>query len=220
MPPPRPLSLSLAAPAGEVDPVCGMTVDPATAAEAVTHDGRTYHFCSAHCAEKFRADPAGFLDGSARGMHQMEAPPPGAAVEYICPMDPDVRSDRPGPCPRCGMALEPRLAAPTDAADPEAVDFPRRLGVGVVLTVPPIVLHMTGMHGLGWLQLALATPVVLWCGLPFFRRAWSSVLKRSPNMFTLIALGVGAAYVASVAAVAVPGLLGDSLYFESAASVV
>jgi Cu+-exporting ATPase len=218
---PSHLPLSLATPAGALDPVCGMTVDPAHAAASVAHEGRTYHFCSVHCADKFRAAPARFLDGSARGPHQMEAPPPpGAAVEYICPMDPDVRSDRPGPCPRCGMALEPRLAAPTDAPDPEAADFTRRLVVGVVLTVPLVVLHMTGMHGLGWLQLALATPAVLWCGLPFFRRAWSSLVNRSPNMFTLIALGVGAAYLASAAAVVWPGLLGEALYFESAASVV
>ncbi len=223
---PRLPALALAHPpaAGEIDPVCGMTVDPLHAAATESHAGKTAYFCSQHCATKFRANPASYLDGTQRGLHQM-APPtlplaPGTAVDYICPMDPEVHSDHPGACPRCGMALEPRVALPSEAPNPERVDFTRRLVVGVVLTIPLLALHLLHVHALGWLQLVLAAPVVGWCGLPFFVRAWTSVVRASPNMFTLIALGVGAAFAQGVAALLAPTLFGPDLFFESAAVIV
>src|SRR5581483_8920902 len=143
-----------------------------------------------------------------------------AKVEYICPMDPEVVSDRPGSCPKCGMALEPRAALPEEGPSPEQVDMTRRLVVGAVLGIPLVLLHLFNVHDLNWLQFLLATPVVFWCGWPFFQRAAVSVVQRSPNMFTLIALGVGAAYLFSVAVLLWPELLGHDIYFETAAVVV
>ncbi len=224
-PPAGALSLSVA-PAkagGEIDPVCGMTVDPATAAANVEHEGRRYHFCSASCARKFQADPQRYLQGGPEGMSPAPPPspaPPGMRVEYVCPMDPEVVSDRPGACPKCGMALEPRTALAEEGPNPELADMSRRLWVGVALAVPVFVLHMLHLPGLGWLEWLLATPVVFWCGLPFFRRAAASVVNRSPNMFTLIALGVGAAYAYSVAALLAPQTLGEGLFFETAAVII
>jgi cation transport ATPase len=190
---------------GQIDPVCGMTVDPATAAGRHVHDGRTYYFCSRHCVEKFRADPARFLqpgDGN-RSVPAVK----GGAGPYTCPMHPEIVQDGPGSCPKCGMALEPMQPAAEEGPDPELLDMRRRFWAGAALTAPIFLVAMGGLipwpalqdwlHGnmaaLNWMQLVLATPVVFWCGWPFFQRAWTSVVHRSPSMFTLIALGVGAA---------------------------
>jgi P-type Cu+ transporter len=157
-------------------------------------------------------------------MEEAPTPAPGAHVDYVCPMDPDVVSDKPGSCPKCGMALEPRTALPDAGPSPELVDMSRRFWIGAVLTLPLVVLHLFGpSHSAAWLaylQLALATPVVVGCGWPFFRRAMTSVVLLSPNMFTLIATGVGAAYGFSIAALVRPQALGHDLYFEAAAAVV
>jgi Cu+-exporting ATPase len=210
-----------------IDPVCGMTVNPATAPASIVHDGHTYYFCNPSCAQRFQADPGRYLGqhGGAgfEGMEQpaRPVPPPGAKVEYICPMDPDVVSDHPGACPRCGMALEPRTVAAEEGSSPELRDFQWRLLVGVILGVPVVVLHMLHFGGMGWLEWLLSTPVVFWCGLPFLQRAVASVRERSPNMFTLIALGVLAAYGFSLAVLLRPDLLpGQALYFETAAVLV
>jgi Cu+-exporting ATPase len=203
-----------------------MTVDPATAPARAEYVGTTYYFCNPSCAQKFNANPERYLHATPSTAHMDEppAPAPGSQVEYVCPMDPDVISDKPGSCPKCGMALEPRVALPDEGPNPELADMSRRFWIGVVLTLPLVLLHLFGMpHGQSWLsylQLALATPVVFWCGLPFFRRAMTSVVLLSPNMFTLIGLGVGAAYGFSVAALIWPHALGHDLYFEAAASVV
>jgi Cu+-exporting ATPase len=201
-PPPAPA-------AAQVDPVCGMTVDPATAAGSLEHDGRRYFFCSTHCLARFQADPRQYLGGAAAPPAPAAAPS-GSRVEYFCPMDPEVISDRPGACPKCGMALEPRVLTAEEGPNPELVDMTRRFWVGLALTVPLLVVAMTPIlppwSGLPWLELVLATPVVLWCGWPFFQRAWVSVVQRSPNMFTLIALGVAAGYLYSLVATVAPWL--------------
>src|SRR5262245_32377246 len=194
-----------------VDPVCGMTVDPARAVGPHRHNGHDYYFCRAECLSRFREDPERYLSGRREAHDQ---PPPGAAVRCVCPMHPEVVSDRPGPCPKCGMALEPEVASPDDKPDPELIDMSRRFLWGLILGGPVVVLAMLDMFAPAALpfgprvnmliQLALTTPVVLWCGWPFFVRAWHSFVNRSPNMFTLIALGVGAAYLYSVAAVLAP----------------
>jgi Cu+-exporting ATPase len=214
-------SLNLAPTAEAIDPVCGMTVDPATAPATGVYQGKKYYFCNPSCARKFEANPEHYLHAPASARHMEPPPPPaGAKVEYTCPMHPEVISDHPGSCPKCGMALEPRAVSLEEGPNPEWVDMTRRLAVGVVLGLPLILLHLFQVHGLGWLQFLLATPVVLWCGLPFFQRAGVSVVQRSPNMFTLIALGVGAAYAFSVAALLLPEQLGHEVYFEAAAAVV
>src|SRR5262245_10835023 len=185
------------------DPVCGMTVDPAQASYSLVHDGRTYYFCCGHCLEKFRADPSRYLNSRPPEPAQGTHPP---AASYTCPMHPEVISDRPGTCPKCGMALEPRDAVADTGPNPELVDMSRRFWVGVVLSLPLLLismsemipgnlLHDVDMRLVNWVQLFLATPVVWWCGWPFFERAWASILHGSANMFTLIALGVGAAYL-------------------------
>ena len=221
---------------GAKDPVCGMDVDPASSAGSVTHQGRAYHFCSTWCRDRFAADPGAFLQAGAGGGDA------SAQVEHTCPMHPEVRQPGPGTCPICGMALEP--VSPADAArqggaDPELRDMSRRLWVGAALTLPLVALEMLGMAPgtasalpaaptRAWLQLALATPVVLWAGLPFFRRGWASIVRRRLNMFTLIAMGIGAAYAFSLAAVLAPGLIphgagahagGPPVYFEAAAVI-
>jgi len=217
------------------DPVCGMTVDPAAARGAHTHEGRTYYFCCPSCLEKFRAAPQQYVEGGST--LQPQPPAPSGAV-YTCPMDPEVRQDHPGSCPICGMALEPQTVTEEEGPNPELADMSRRFRIGLVLSVPVFVLAMADMlpgrflHDhmavLNWVQLFLATPVVLWCGWPFFQRAWASVRFRSPNMFTLIALGVGAAYLYSLIATVVPGIFPEGFrmaggavesYFDTAAVV-
>src|SRR5579875_1814791 len=192
--------------AGSVtDPVCGMTVDPATSRHRFAYGGETYHFCSARCREKFAADPEIYLKPP------VAAPAPDGAV-YTCPMHPEIRQDRPGTCPICGMALEPELPAAEAESNPELADMRRRFRIGLVFTVPLFFLAMAdlipGMYleriipprWSVWLQLALASPVVLWAGAPFFAGGWASVVRRRLNMFSLIALGVGTAYLYSLIA--------------------
>jgi P-type Cu+ transporter len=219
-----------------VDPVCGMTIAPADAAGTHEHRGRTYYFCARSCLERFRQDPDAFLHAATP---HVATPEP--AAEYTCPMHPEVRQDRPGHCPICGMALEP-VAAAGPADDAELHDMTRRLRLSAALSAPLVVFamasHAPGAHAwlghrlLGWapwIELTLATPVVLWGGWPFFERAWRSVVLRSPNMFTLIGLGVSVAYLYSLVAVLAPGvfpatLRGEGgqvgLYFEAAAAIV
>jgi Cu+-exporting ATPase len=232
--------------AEEIDPVCGMTVDPAHAAATSTHAGRTYYFCNPRCRQRFDAEPERYLHGAkASGGRQ---PPEGTPVrgltcptrqdadeEYTCPMHPEVVQIGPGSCPKCGMALEPRTIAAEEAPNPELQELTRRFWVGTALTVPLFVIAMGAMipdsalahWNSNWLQLALATPVVLWSGWPFVQRAWASLVNLSPNMFTLIALGVGAAYLFSVVATLAPDLFPAGFrshgtietYYETAAVV-
>jgi len=202
------------------DPVCGMMVEPARAAAAFEHDRHVYHFCSPFCFAKFRAEPEQYLGGAAA------AAMPGAAAEYTCPMHPEIVQRGPGTCPLCGMALEPKTASLGQQANPELEDMTRRFRIAVVFTAPLLILAMAGMFAMHWLspawvQLILATPVVLWCGWPIFDRAWASVVHRSPNMFTLIGIGAGAAYLFSVAVTfAGRWLPGAGVYYESAAVIV
>jgi P-type Cu+ transporter len=215
-----------------VDPVCGMTVDPATTAHRAAHDDKDYFFCSAGCRTKFIADPDRYL-GEAR---QPAPVIPGAI--YTCPMHPEVRQEGPGSCPICGMALEPETVTAEAPVNHELIDFTRRLWVAAVLTLPVFALEMGGhLTGLAmrisgqtsnWIQFALATPVVLWAGWPFFERGWASIRNRSLNMFTLIAIGVGAAWIYSVVAVLAPALSrrrsarmdgAVAVYFEAAAII-
>jgi Cu+-exporting ATPase len=214
-----------------------MSVDPARAAGGEwTYQGREYGFCSAGCRERFRANPEAFLAAAAN----TAAPAPAAGTKWTCPMHPEVVADRAGPCPICGMALEP-LTVSLDEENPELRDMQRRFGVSLVLAVPLLLLGMSDLlqgqpvqHAvspavLAWVQLALATPVVLWGGWPFFARGYASIVNRSLNMFTLIALGTGIAYVFSAAATIAPRLFPPSLrtehggvpvYFEPAAVIV
>ncbi len=292
----------------ERDPICGMTVEPARAAAQVVYAGKTYYFCCAGCADKFRAEPAKYLSaappaatrsdgalvqfsraGTASAVpalavsreNMQAAASPAVKFEvanaYVCPMDPEVREDFPGACPKCGMALEPDLpAAPAtrveytcpmhpqivrpgpgscpicgmaleprtviaeEPENPELVSMTRRFWASVALTIPVLVLgmsdlipgqplkHLLTMRAMGWIELALATPVVLWGGWPFFERGWASVMNRSLNMFTLIALGTGTAFLYSVVAVLFPQLFPATfqrangempVYFEAAAAI-
>ncbi len=217
-----------------VDPVCGMTVDPAHAAGRVDHDGRTYYFCSVGCVERFRANPQAFLEPK-----PSEPAPVAPGTEFTCPMHPEIVRNAPGSCPICGMALEPRVATLDEGPNPELIDMTHRFWIAAVLAAPVLVLAMGDMvlgMGLGgridprvtnWVGFALATPVVVWAGWPFFERGWASVVNRSPNMFTLIALGVGAGYGYSVAATLAPGFFPEGFrrhgvvetYFETAAVI-
>jgi P-type Cu+ transporter len=217
------------------DPVCGMSVDPATARHKAEHGAATYHFCSAHCRDKFVAEPTRFLAASTQAPQPKPAP---AGVTYTCPMHPEIRQLGPGHCPICGMALEPEVATATEGPSAELVDMTRRFRVALTLAVPVFVLemawHLTNVHLLlpeevsNWIQLALATPVVLWAGWPFFERGFASLKTRSLNMFTLIAMGVGVAWVYSAVATVVPGVLPPAfrgaggaapVYFEAAAVI-
>jgi Cu+-exporting ATPase len=221
-----------AAPHLAVDPVCGMKVDPHTAKHRAEHGGRTYYFCSASCREKFLADPAHYLT-----KNKAPAAEVPAGTIYTCPMHPEIRQVGPGSCPICGMALEPVLAAAETGPNPELVDMTRRFWIGLVLALPVAALEM-GQHAFGlhvleqqtsnWVQFALATPVVLWAGWPFFVRGWHSVVSRNLNMFTLIAMGTGIAWVYSVIATLAPGIFPDAfrdhhgavaVYFEAAAVI-
>jgi len=261
-----------AAPKLEKDPVCGMNVDAAKAAAAAVHEAKTYHFCCTGCAEKFKADPEKYLRRSAAPVAAPAAP---KGMVYVCPMDPEVRQDGPGACPKCGMALEPELplapiktqwicpmhpeivrdapgACPicgmalesmrvTAAAEenPELREMTRRFWTSVLLGIPLVAFAMLRMSPLlhavaprwgNWIEFALATPIVLWCGWPFFQRGWASVKFRSPNMFTLIAMGVGVAYAYSAIATIAPGIFPPSLrggmgglpevYFEAAGAII
>src|SRR5213080_2840051 len=192
-----------------VDPVCGMKVDPQATTHRHEHRGRTYHFCSDRCRSRFAEDPATYL-GSPTAEAKAAVP---AGTIYTCPMHPQIRQVGPGHCPICGMALEPELAT-EPGPNPELVDMTRRFWIGLVLSTPVVALemggHLTNLHmplgrtGSNWLQLVFATPVVLWAGWPFFVRGWQSVLTRNLNMFTLIALGTGVAYVYSIVATLAP----------------
>lgn len=218
------------------DPTCGMTVDRATARHLLKHEGEKFYFCSAGCKTKFEADPSAYLNGN---KPTPKAMPKGTL--YTCPMHPEVISDHPGDCPKCGMALEPMgVPAADEGPNPELIDFTHRLWISAALSLPLLVISMGPMVGLPirdwigepiatWIELVLATPVVLWAALPFFRRAWNSLVNRSPNMWTLIGLGVGTAYLYSLVATLAPGLFpmtfsghGETIpvYFEAASVIV
>ena len=215
------------------DPVCGMTVDPHTAKHRHTHEGHPYYFCSGKCREKFIADPAKYLKPETK-----PAAPVPAGTIYTCPMHPEIRQEGPGSCPICGMALEPEIVTADSAPNPELADMTRRFWIGLALTLPVFALemggHLTGLHQwLGqqtsnWIQLVLATPVVLWAGWPFFERGWASLKTRNLNMFTLIAMGTGVAWIYSIIGTIWPGLFPASMrghdgsvaiYFEAAAVI-
>jgi Cu+-exporting ATPase len=291
------------------DPVCGMTVESSTAKAKVEHAGSTYYFCCTGCAQKFQADPEKYLKAKPAGLVTLTGPqsakdaltgiggvvqppsnPPSGAQDstaYVCPMCPEVREPKPGPCPTCGMALEretpvaptrteytcpmhpeivragpgscpicgmalePRTVTATEEENPELRDMTRRFWVSVALTAPLLAIAMSDMLGhamsiadtmpgmpvqysspagwLGWIELVLATPVVLWGGWPFFQRGWTSIVNRSTNMFTLIAMGTGVAYLYSLVAEVFPGVFPSSfgdksgrppVYFEAAAAIV
>src|SRR5262245_21988661 len=188
-----------------------MAIDPHTTPHRSEHQGRPYYFCSAGCRQKFIADPQRHLGG---GASEQEAVPEGTI--YTCPMHPEIRQVGPGSCPICGMALEPELATPESGPNPELADMSRRFWTALLLTAPVVALvmatHIAGGPGLvrpatsNLIQLALATPVVLWASWPFFVRGAQSVVTRNLNMFTLIALGIGVAYATSMVATLAPGL--------------
>src|SRR5579883_903891 len=225
------------------DPVCGMRVDPATAKHRAEHDGRIYYFCNPRCREKFVAAPERYLDAAVeerRAAPAARAPAAPSAARWTCPMHPEILRDAPGSCPLCGMALEPLAPTGDEVENPELALMTRRFWLGVALSLPLLILSMASdMAGGGlahllspraaiWVQLALATPVVLWGGAPFFARGWASIKARSPNMFTLIALGTGVAYGYSLVATFFPGLFPPSfrghggtvaVYFEAAAVI-
>jgi Cu+-exporting ATPase len=212
----------------EIDPVCGMKVDtdPAKGKPHLEHDGKTYWFCNPRCRDKFAADPSAYLAPKPAA----PAPATPSTAVYTCPMHPEIEQIGPGICPKCGMALEPKVASLDEPGeDPELVDMRRRLGVAAVFTVPLFVIAMLELlgHERAWVELALATPVVLWCALPFFARALASVKNASPNMWTLIGLGTAVAYAWSVIAILVPSVVpadlrgahGPPVYFEAAAVI-
>ena len=222
-----------ASPPGKaVDPVCGMTVTIEGAKNKTVHEGHPYYFCSARCLGKFEAGPLQYLNPA-----EDKAPP--TAVEkkaiFTCPMHPEIKQVGPGSCPKCGMALEPLDVTADAGPNHELIDMTRRFWIGLALTLPVFVLEMgEHLHLFGhmqasvWIQFALATPVVLWAGWPVFVRAWASVVNRSLNMFSLIALGTGAAYIYSVVALLAPGLFpagfrgmggAVAVYFEAAAVI-
>ena len=215
------------------DLVCGMTVDPHTAKHRHTHDGRPYYFCSTKCLETFAANPTQYLTPELL----FPEPVPEGTI-YTCPMHPEIRQPGPGPCPICGMALEPEIVSRDAAPNAELADMTRRFWIGLVLTVPVFALemggHMMGLHqwldqqSSNWIQLVLATPVVLWAGWPFFTRGWTSIVTRNLNMFTLIAMGTGVAWIYSIIGTFFPGAFPISLrgsdgsvavYFEAAAVI-
>jgi Cu+-exporting ATPase len=217
------------------DPVCGMDVDRASARHFHRHDGDKFYFCSVGCKGKFEANPARYL-----GDRPAAAPMP-KGTQYTCPMHPEIVRDKPGSCPICGMALEPMgVPTGTEGPNPELIDFTRRFWVSAVLSLPLLVIAMGPMLGIpvrdwigesltAWLELMLATPVVLWAAIPFFHRGYQSLVNRSPNMWTLISIGVGTAYLYSVVATFFPDLFphqfrghGGSVpvYFEAAAVIV
>jgi P-type Cu+ transporter len=216
-----------------VDPVCGMTVDPLTGVHKLEHEGHTYYFCTDSCRIKFAKHPGSYLKSE-----PVQPAAPTAGAIYTCPMHPEIHQAGPGACPICGMALEPEIATDTTGPNPELADMTRRFWIALVLTLPVFALEMgehvtagwllTDQRTSSWLQLALATPVVLWAGWPFVQRAWASLQSRKLNMFTLIALGTGVAWAYSVVATLLPSLFPASMggamgmvpvYFESAAVI-
>ena len=240
----KPLPMMQPAPvatdAAAIDPVCGMTVQPATAAGSYEYQGKTYHFCATSCLTKFRIDPIHYLTPPEQRAPRVMPVPSGGVVEYICPMDPEVLETQPGACRICGMALEPKVVSLEDERNPELEDMSRRFWICLGPSLLVMFLAMVDMiPGLSlpdvltgsarnWAQWLLATPVVLWGGWPFFQRGWASVVNRAPNMFTLIAMGTGAAYGYSTVATVVPTLLPGSfrmhdgsvaVYFEAAAMI-
>ncbi|HCW89583.1 MAG TPA: cadmium-translocating P-type ATPase [Marinobacter sp.] len=216
------------------DPVCGMSVDPHTAEHRSQHAGKTWYFCSSRCQAKFEDNPEQYLD-----KEQKPQEPVAPGTMYTCPMHPEIRQQGPGDCPICGMALEPEEVSLDDGPSAELTDMTRRFWIGLVLALPVLVLEMGG-HFIGldqlmapqtsnWIQMALATPVVLWCGWPFFVRGWKSVVSRNLNMFTLISIGTGVALVYSLVATLAPQVFpaafrqddgSVAVYFEAAAVIV
>ncbi|MCW2737932.1 heavy metal translocating P-type ATPase [Nocardioides sp.] len=227
------------------DPVCGMDVNPATSTLTAVHDGETFHFCSAGCQAKFEANPAQYAGHAGHVGHAgheaaavIEVPTGAEVAEYTCPMHPEIRQPGPGSCPICGMALEPVLVTADTGPNAELADMTRRFWGGVVLSIPVLILGMGGdlfpaIHDLisprtsAWVQLVLATPVVLWAGWPFFQRGWTSVRTMHLNMFTLIAMGTGVAWLFSVVATVAPDIFPEAfrmdgavdVYFEAAAVI-
>src|SRR5665213_2711744 len=215
-------------PAAATDPVCGMTVDPASAKHRAEHRGDSYYFCSAGCKTKFIAAPQKYLG------ERMPEPAVEGAI-YICPMHPQVRQSGPGACPICGMALEPEMPTADTGPNPELADMTRRFWIGLVLALPVMIIDMSGHFGAhwfapavsNWIQFIFATPVVLWAGWPFFVRGGQSLVTRNLNMFTLIAMGTGVAYLYSVVATFAPGIFPDAflmhgapaVYFEAASMI-
>ncbi|MGD8376843.1 MAG: heavy metal translocating P-type ATPase [Acidobacteriota bacterium] len=218
------------------DPVCGMDVDPDSTPHRSHLDGRDYHFCCGGCQAKFEGDPGAYL-----GERPAPTAPAPRGATYTCPMDPEVVQDAPGDCPKCGMALEPTTVTAEEEDDPELRRMTLRFAVGALLTAPVLVLAMGGMVGIPvqgwispragrWLELALASPVVLWGGWPFFARGWRSIRTLNLNMFTLIAIGTGTAWLYSLVATLAPGWFPDAfrepdtgvvpVYFEAAAVIV
>jgi len=227
------------------DPVCGMAVDPATAKHRLTHEGQEYYFCGAHCLEKFQAVPDAYLkrdQGHPSAAHEVPpvaSPAPNAKTRWTCPMHPQIVRDAPGSCPICGMTLEPMGVSDETGPSAELIDMTRRFWIGAALAVPMLILEM-GAHFPGlnlhhyvapklsiWIQSLLGSPVVLWAGWPFFERGLASIRNRSLNMFSLISLGVGTAYLYSLAATFAPGAFPETLrqegvipvYFEAAAVI-
>ncbi len=217
------------------DPVCGMNVDVEAGKPNFEHGNKVFHFCSQGCHDKFEADPDFYISGA----HKRRSEVVTKLVSYTCPMHPEIIQDHPGDCPLCGMALEP-MGIPTDEPNAELIDFTRRFWISAVCAVPLLILTMGPLLGIPirewigeklsiYLELVLATPVVLWAAIPFFKRGWSSILNRSPNMWTLIMIGVAAAYIYSVVAALLPGSFPPSfrtvggtvpVYFEAAAVIV
>jgi len=227
----RPAATSATTGVLSIDPVCGMRVDANATQHHAEHAKQAYHFCSAGCRAKFIADPLKYLGANKAETKAMSAPD----VIYTCPMHPQIRQIGPGHCPICGMTLEPETVTGETGPNLELINMTRRFWVGLTLTVPVVVLEMGG-HLMrlplserlsGWIQFAFATPVVLWAGWPFFVRGWQSVVNRSLNMFTLIAMGTGAAWLYSVVAIFAPGVFPDAfrmdgavaVYFEAAAVI-
>ena len=240
----RPLPMMQPAPAvtgaTAIDPVCGMTVQQATAAGSYEYQGKTYYFCATSCLAKFRGDPIYYLTPPEQRTPRVMPAPSGGVVEYICPMDPEILETQPGACRICGMALEPKVVSLEDERNPELEDMSRRFWICLGPSLLVMFLAMAEMvPGLAlpqaftgsmknWAQWLLATPVVLWGGWPFFQRGWTSVVNWAPNMFTLIAMGTGAAYGYSTVATVAPTLLPSSfrlhdgsiaVYFEAAAII-
>ncbi len=238
------LELHNGSPSGELvrDPVCGMNVNPKSAAHQDSFAGKTHFFCSQSCLAKFRSEPARYVGAPPEPSHDAQH---GSAAtspaEYVCPMHPEIVRSAPGNCPICGMALEPRVSSADDEPNAELVAMNRRLWVGLALTVPILIAAMGEMipgqplrrlasqRTWIWIEFLLASPVVLWGGWPFFVRGWESIVNRSWNMFTLIGLGVSVAYLYSLIAVLAPGMFPPSfrddagnvaVYFEAAAVIV